>query len=415
MKRPSTCGANNAKRGFSFEIRSACPSCVQYIPSILEDDNLSETANPIDDNVGRQLTVISLQRENIENNLQRVFFFPPAPPHFLWVATRYMSSDAEKLLIRVGLPQYTGRLIAANMSTFTSLQAKKAMIPAIIPNADHAKRIVEALGLRGTQVYQDAAVSDPVEDALEQWDTQIRARLRKLAERQAAALQTRIPLVRASSSSSGSSTTTATSKKVNSHDLVAKIEHCKALLASVHCGKRVHRKWTELTKLLEKYRNKAGDPKDVESAKQQLEENGSYVRKILVMLEEEGKLVMPADGSADSGDDMNADAEVPNESGRSSKRPARPSSSRTKSTQPQQPTASNSSNSSPDVIRSAAMDSLWQAALLVHLNQKIFSVQMAESDSRRLLEQEVLDAMTECVNQSSLVLRCLLPTSTTGM
>lgn len=223
-----------------------------------------------------------------------------------------MSTESEKLLIRCGLPQYTGKLIASNMITYQSIHAKRDLLAALIPNKEHVTRILTALGNKGSAAHTEAVSStdsgpvDEVESSLIEWEKQLRQRLRLLSERQASNLMTKISIRGANGARP------STLSRQGQHELMAKVEHCKTLLAATHSGQKAHRKFAELTKLLTKYKNRAGDPREVDTVMDQLKDHGAYVRRVLVMLQEESKLhtVFPTDGSPECDDEGDVDAEL---------------------------------------------------------------------------------------------------------
>jgi hypothetical protein len=198
-----------------------------------------------------------------------------------------MSSDVEKLLIRCGLPQYHAKFLAANIETYAQLYAKRDLLPTIVQDAAHLKRVKEALGDRGDPHAgdYDCGKQDPVEAELIDWERKIRERLRMVAEKQADLKISRV----APHGVSGPSTS---SLRGDIRQLQGKIEKAKTLLAMTRGAMRAHRKYTELGKLLYRYRNRAGDPAEVAEVERGMKENADYVKRILVTLQEQGKTLI---------------------------------------------------------------------------------------------------------------------------
>jgi hypothetical protein len=288
-----------------------------------------------------------------------------------------MSSDAERLLISCGLVQYTSKFVAANLNTYQSMQQKRELIPALVPNALHAERIVAALGVKGTAAVADvgAAPHDPVEAALDSWEDQIRKRLRSLAQRQAAVMVTRVP------NYNRSRTTPLSGTRENNHDLVGKIEHCKTLLAATNSARKSHRKLVELRKLMYRYRNRTGDAAQVEQVQEQMIENEAYVQRILVMLEEEGKLVLQSEPAFG---DPNADEPRP------PSRSARPASGKATSALPatmKKPVPHNGESSGAAAADARLVDQLWAAATTAYWWKSVARLSSGELEARILVER----------------------------
>ena len=216
-----------------------------------------------------------------------------------------MSSDAEKLLLRCGLPQYHPKFLQANLETYAQLQAKRDLLAAIVQDPLHLKRIKEVLGERGDPNAGDfdCANQDPVEAELLDWEKKIRERLRTIAEKQAEKKIARVGPQRGAVPS-------AASLRSDIRALQGKIDHAKTLLAMTRGAMRSHRKYAELGKLLYRYRNRAGDPAEMNEIETTMRENADYVKRILVALQEQGKTAIDEDVLA-SAMDATCDGETP--------------------------------------------------------------------------------------------------------
>ncbi|CUG88770.1 Hypothetical protein, putative [Bodo saltans] len=267
------------------------------------------------------------------------------------------------------------------------MQQKRDLIPALVPNALHAERIFVALGGKGTAAVGDVsnAPHDPVEAALDSWEAQIRTRLRSLAQRQAAVMVTRVP------NYSRTRTAPLSGTRGDNHDLVAKIEHCKTLLAATNSARKSHRKLVELRKLMYRYRNRTGDAAQVEQVQEQMKENEAYVQRILVMLEEEGKLALHPEATAAFGDPNAMDAPRPPSS--SSKRPVAASSSRKEKSSPKGTTqAETNATTSADTV---LVDQLWSAATTLFWWKSAARLSSSESEERILIERASHDSLLD--------------------
>ena len=319
-----------------------------------------------------------------------------------------MSSDAERLLIQCGLTQYTSRFVAANMNTYGSMQAKRTLIPALVGTKEHADRITAALGIKGTADLADGgAPLDPIEHALEEWERQIRSRMRSIAERQAALMLTRVPAYRRGAAVKAASS----GSRADVHDLVSKLEHCKTLLAAVHSGRRAHRKIVELSKLLRKYQNRAGDPAEVDIVKQQLNDNAAYVQRILVTLEEDGKLFQEDGGGVEDGDGGFFDP-CDTKGAASSTRPTSKGGSRGKQT-PHRPHGAPAPKSAPAPSSSAVpegqvaamTDALWAAAVDAFYMKRLLTVAVEEMEHRLAIERLSYGAQIDLSLSTAMVIR----------
>lgn len=301
-----------------------------------------------------------------------------------------MSSDAERLLINCGLVQYTSKFIAANLNTYQSLQQKRDLIPALVANTLHVERILAALGVKGTAAVSAdaaAAVHDPVEGALDSWEVQIRKRLRELAQRQAAIMVTRVP------NYSRTRTAPLSGTKGDNHGVVAKIEHCKTLLAATNSARRSHRKLVELRKLMYRYRNRTGDAGQAEQVQAQLKENEAYVQRILVMLEEEGKLVLQPEGPAFT--DPSADDARPQSSSGVTKKKASSMTANSSLPNASQPSS---------VVDSTVVDQLWGAAMASYTWRRLARLQTEELEQRIDIERDAHGALLDMTLARSMVI-----------